>query len=130
MREIGVVCVRNTAKQKYLKPQEPKKKKNILQQQFGASKPNEIWVSDVTCFKLNNRYCYVCVILDLFSRKIISYKISKKNSTQLIRIHFIKARGHSANPNLSSYFIVTVGHNILPIVFGCYFMNTRGAVIF
>lgn len=88
MHEMGLTCVRSTAKREYLKLREPEKKKNILQQQFSASRPNEIWVSDVTCFKLNNRYYYVCVILDLFSRKIISYKISKKNSTQLITSTF------------------------------------------
>lgn len=90
MREMGLTCVRSTAKQEYLKLREPGKK-NILQQQFSASKPNEIWVSDVTCFKLNNRYYYVCVILDLFSRKVISYKVSKKNSTQLITSTFKNA---------------------------------------
>lgn len=91
MREMGLACVQSTAKQEYLKLQESEKKKNILQQQFSASKPNEIWVSDVTCFKLNNRYYYVCVILDLFSRKVISYKVSKKNSTQLITATFKNA---------------------------------------
>lgn len=45
---------------------------------------NHTWVSDVTCFKLNERYYYVCVILDLYSRMVIAYKISQKNSTQLI----------------------------------------------
>jgi len=91
MREMGLTCVRSTAKQEYLRLREPEKKRNILQQRFTANKPNEIWVSDVTCFKLNDRYYYICVILDLFSRKIISYKISKKNSTQLITSTFKRA---------------------------------------
>lgn len=88
MRELGLVCVRSTAKQEYLKLWEPEKKRNILQQQFSANRPNKVWVGDVTCFKLNNRYYYVRVILDLFSRKVISYKVSKKNSTQLITSSF------------------------------------------
>lgn len=91
MREMGLVCVRSTAKQDYLKLWESEKKRNVLQQQFSVSRPNEVWVSDVTCFKLTNRYYYVCVILDLFSRKVISYKISKKNSTQLITSTFKNA---------------------------------------
>lgn len=91
MREMGLACVRSTAKQEYLKLRKPEKKKNVLQQQFSANRPNEIWVSDVTCFKLNNRYYYVCVILDLLSRKVISYKISKKSSTQLITSTFKNA---------------------------------------
>lgn len=93
MREMGLTCVRSTAKQEYLKLRESDKKRNVLRQRFTANKPNEIWVSDVTCFKLNDRYYYICVILDLFSRKIISYKISKKNSTQLITSTFKKAWG-------------------------------------
>lgn len=103
MCEMGLTCVRSTAKQDYLKRQEPEKKKNILQQQFSASSPNEIWVSDVTCFKLNSHYYYVCVILDLFSRKIISYKISKKNSTQLITSTF-KNAWESRNPESGLLF--------------------------
>lgn len=88
MREMGLISVRTTAKQDYLKLREPEKKKNVLRQQFHAGKPNQIWVSDVTCFKLEDHYLYTCVILDLFSRKVIAYKISKKNSTQLITSTF------------------------------------------
>lgn len=84
MREMGISSVRTTAKQDYLKQREPEKKRNVLCQQFHADKPNQIWVSDVTCFKLNDHYYFICVILDLFSRRIIAYKVSKKNSTQLI----------------------------------------------
>lgn len=91
MCEMGLTCVRSTAKQEYLKLRESEKKRNVLQQRFTTNKPNIIWVSDVTCFKLNDHYYYICVILDLFSRKIISYKISKKNSTQLITSTFRKA---------------------------------------
>lgn len=88
MREMGLSSIRTTAKQDYLKLHEPEKKKDILRQQFQADRPNQIWVSDVTCFKLGNHYLYTCVILDLFSRKVIAYKISKKNSTQLITSTF------------------------------------------
>lgn len=88
MREMGLISVRTTAKQDYLKFREPEKKKNVLRQQFHAGKPNQIWVSDVTCFKLEDHYLYTCVILDLFSRKVVAYKISKKNSTQLITSTF------------------------------------------
>ncbi|MBD5118856.1 MAG: IS3 family transposase [Clostridiales bacterium] len=86
MREMGLTSVRTTAKQDYLKLREPEKK-NVLRQQFHADTPNQIWVSDVTCFKLGNRCLYTCVILDLFSRKVVAYKLSKKNSTQARLFH-------------------------------------------
>ena len=88
MREMGLSSVRMTAKKEYLKLREPERKKNILQQQFTADQPNQRWVSDVSCFRLRDHYLYVCVIIDLFSRKVIAYKISKRNSTQLITATF------------------------------------------
>ena len=56
--------------------------------QVSADQPNQRWVSDVTCFKLRDHYFYICVIIDLFSRKVIAHKISKRNSTQLITAAF------------------------------------------
>ena len=56
MREMGLSSVRSTAKQEYLKLREPERKKNILRQQFNAQRPNQRWVSDVTCFKLGDHY--------------------------------------------------------------------------
>ena len=88
MREMGLSSVRSTAKKEYLKLRETERKKNILQQQFTADQPNQRWVSDVTCFKLRDHYFYICVIIELFSRKVIAHKISKRNSTQLITAAF------------------------------------------
>lgn len=53
--------------------------------------PNQVWISDVTCFKINNKYLYVCEILDLFSRKIVAHRVSPKNSTYLITSTFRQA---------------------------------------
>ena len=38
--------------------------------------PNEVWVSDVTYFSVFNRMYYICVIIDLYARKVIAHKIS------------------------------------------------------
>ena len=99
MREMGLSSVRTTAKQEYLKLREPERKKNILRQQFNAQRPNQRWVSDVTCFKLGDHYFYICVIIDLFSRKVIAHKISKKNSTQLLTATFKMAHEERHPPS-------------------------------
>lgn len=51
---------------------------------FSVQAPDHVWVSDVTEFKLDNKKYYICVILDLYARKVIAYRISPKHSTQLI----------------------------------------------
>lgn len=88
MREEGLQSIRVHAKSDYegLAP-----KRNLVQCHFQADAPNMIWVSDVTCLKINQSTQYVCVILDLFSRKVLSFRISTCNSTQLITSAFKEA---------------------------------------
>ena len=56
-----------------------------MKQQFTVSRPNEVWVSDVTELQFDKSKLYLCVIIDLFARKIIGYRISEKNNTPLLK---------------------------------------------
>lgn len=98
MREMELQSVSTYSKRDYQKKARMEKKQNILQQQFQVSEPNCVWVSDVTCFKINEKYIYVCVILDLFSRKVIAQGVSPKNSTYLITSTFKRAIQSRGNP--------------------------------
>lgn len=57
---------------------------NHLNKQFNPKAPNLIWVSDITYVRVASSFCYVCVIIDLFSRKVISYTASTRINTQLV----------------------------------------------
>lgn len=83
MHENGLFSVRSSAKTLYV--QQQKRRENLLNRQFSTSRPNEVWVSDVTYFHLHNKTYYICAVLDLYSRKAIAYRISLKNSTQLTK---------------------------------------------
>ena len=91
MREMGLQSVTLYSKRDYQKQERLAKKQNLLQRQFRANAPNRVWVSDVTCFKINKKYLYVCAILDLFSRKVVAHRVSPKNSTYLITSTFRQA---------------------------------------
>lgn len=86
MRETGLVSIRQSSKKLY--EDEIPKYKNYLNQEFDTTKPNEVWVSDVTFFKYAQTAYYICVIIDLFSRMVVGYKIGKTNSTQLVKSTF------------------------------------------
>lgn len=79
------------------KPPVPKKNvqnedcTNHLKQQFQQKAPNLVWVSDITYIKVNSRWYYLCIIMDLFSRKVISWHISDKPDTDLVITTFKKA---------------------------------------
>lgn len=83
MREMGLESIRNGAKKQYM--DETRKTQNIVNREFSVDKPNQVWVSDVTYFKLNEMKFYICVIMDLFARKVIAYRVGKNNSTQLVK---------------------------------------------
>lgn len=84
MDEMGLYSIRSTAKRDYQRLREPARKENVLNQRFYTDRPNQVWTSDITYFRAGERHFYICVILDLFSRKVIAHKISRKNSTQLV----------------------------------------------
>ena len=88
MREMGLQSVSIYSKRDYQKSERLAKKQNMLQQQFKVDEPNRVWVSDITCFKVNGKYLYICVILDLFSRKVVAHRVSPKNSTYLVTSTF------------------------------------------
>ena len=64
------------------------RKENILKQKFIVTRPNEVWVSDVTEVSFDGKRIFLCVIIDLFARKVIAYRISDKNNTPLTKKTF------------------------------------------
>ena len=90
---MNLFSMRTSAKKTYLRLEREKreKKRDVLKMQFSVTTPNHVGVSDTTCFKLNNFYYYICVIIDLYSRKVVAHSISPKHSTQLITGAFKRA---------------------------------------
>ncbi len=58
---------------------------NLLSQRFEASKPNEIWLADITYIRTAEGWLYVAAILDLFSRKIVGLSMSNRMQTDLVK---------------------------------------------
>jgi len=56
---------------------------NHLGKRFNPASPNLVWASDITYVRVAGKFCYVCVIIDLYSRKVIAYKVGAKNDAQL-----------------------------------------------
>lgn len=88
--ERGYSCsvkeVRNIRQELGLKTLIPEKQPNYkrnnhnkypyLLKHLTAKHPNHIWVSDITYIKLRQGMLYKVAIMDIFSRKILGYKIS------------------------------------------------------
>ena len=53
------------------------KLKNILEENFNPSEPDAVWCSDITYIWTTEGFVYLTSIMDLYSRKIISWVLSK-----------------------------------------------------
>ena len=86
MRDMGLISIRQDAKDIYDK--EKRMYKNYINQQFTTTRPNEVWVSDITQVSCKYKNYYICVVLDLYSRRVVSYKIGTSNSANLVKSTF------------------------------------------
>ena len=50
---------------------------NILDEQFNPERPNAVWCSDITYIWTIDGFVYLTSIMDLYSRKIIAWTLSK-----------------------------------------------------
>lgn len=58
------------------KPRKNNKKYQYLLKNKPICFPNQVWASDITYIKLNGCYVYLVAIIDLFSRKVLSWRLS------------------------------------------------------
>jgi putative transposase len=56
---------------------------DLVDRDFSASRPNELWVADLTYVATWSGFCYVAFIIDAFSRFIVGWQISRSLRTDL-----------------------------------------------
>ncbi len=124
MRDMGLTSIRQDSKEIYDK--EKRRHKNYLNQQFTTTRPNEVWVSDVTCFRLNDKNYFICAILDLYARRVVGYRIGKNNSTQLVKSTF-KMAYEERKPTMPLMFHTDRGTNYRAVTF-CSYLKSLGVI--
>ena len=88
MREEKILCTKfKTRSRKYssYKGQVGKVAPNIVDRDFTATKPNRLWLTDVTEFRIKGQEekIYLSPILDVYNGEIISYTISNHPTLEL-----------------------------------------------
>ena len=92
MREMGVASkarkkFKATTHSKHNYPVAP----NLLNRNFTASAPNEVWVSDITYIRTKSGWSYLTVFIDLFSRIVTGWAISTSLNHEMVLEAFQKA---------------------------------------
>jgi putative transposase len=65
---------------------------DLVQRSFVAKGPNELWLTDITEHPTGEGKIYCCVVLDLFSRKVVGWAIDRRCESALVVDAITKAK--------------------------------------
>jgi transposase InsO family protein len=82
----------NSAKTKNAAP-------NLVQQNFSAARPNQLWTSDLTYIWTREGWLYLAIVLDVFARRIVGYAMSARISASLVTTALQQALTHRQPPD-------------------------------
>lgn len=51
---------------------------NVLNRKFNVDAPNQVWCGDITYIWTGTNWAYLAVVLDLYSRRVVSWSLSNK----------------------------------------------------
>jgi putative transposase len=85
MKEANLVCktkrkFKATTDSKHDRPIAP----NLLARKFKVPQPNLCWVGDITYVPTDEGWLYLATVIDLYSRKIVGWSMSKNIKSELV----------------------------------------------
>ncbi|WP_156844504.1 IS3 family transposase [Leptospira wolffii] len=58
---------------------------DLVVRNFKRASMNEVWVSDVTYLRSSLGWLYLCVVLDLYSRRVVGWSLGLRNDSDLVK---------------------------------------------
>jgi transposase InsO family protein len=80
---------------------------DLVQRNFKAEAPNELWLTDITEHETQEGKLYCCVVLDMYSRKVVGWAIDRRCEAALVNDALAKA---SASRPMSPSTVVHSDH--------------------
>ena len=56
---------------------------NTLDRQFTVGAPDRAWVTDITYLRTHEGFAYLCVVIDLFSRRVVGWAVQSRQTSEL-----------------------------------------------
>ena len=96
MGELGLVVKKKSKKRRTTHSQHPWPRYPNLVQDLEIIRPNQVWVSDITYIHLHQECVYLAVIMDVFTRAIRGWHLSRSLDQQLTLVALHRAlAGHT-----------------------------------
>ena len=91
--------------------------KNLVNQNFSAQKPNQMWLSDITYIHtVKHGWTYLASVLDVCTRKIVGYSYGRKMDRSFVISALTKARLKSESSIISMDSITVIAFTQLLII--------------
>ncbi len=86
MRELGIRGVSRRRKPVFTTRADPDalRAPDLVDRDFTAQAPNELWVTDLTYVPTRSGMAYVCFIVDAFSRRIVGWRAASHMRTDMV----------------------------------------------
>ena len=86
MRELGIEGISRLRKKVFTTRQDPDalRAPDLVNRNFKATAPNELWVTDLTYVPTRSGMAYVCFIVDAFSRRIVGWRVAANMKTEMV----------------------------------------------
>ena len=75
MRENGIRAQPGYRTRRYVAGKTAELIPNLVKRNFEVSRPNRVWVSDITYVRTWEGWLYLAIVMDLFSRKIVGWAV-------------------------------------------------------
>lgn len=66
---------------------------NVLARQFRATRPDEVWTSDITYVRTQEGWLYLVVFLDLYARLVVGWAVSESLEARFVERAFLQGQG-------------------------------------
>lgn len=71
--------------------------RNRLKQSFSADRPNQVWAADITYISTREGWLYLAVVMDLYSRRIVGWSMSRWISRRIV-LNALRMAIHARRP--------------------------------
>ena len=84
MRELGLAGVRRgKVKRTTLRADSGSRPADLVNRQFSADRPDQLWVCDLTYIRTWVGFAYLALVIDVFSRRIVGWALATHMRTEL-----------------------------------------------
>lgn len=80
MKKMGIQAI--YPKPNTSKKQSPNKISPYLLRSLTINRPNQVWATDITYIPMSSSFVYLTVIMDWYSRKVLSWRLSNSMDSQ------------------------------------------------